>query len=530
MRIHTITRIAAALVLAGAPSHLHADPTTIHKQMADFYQLLATTILGSAEPDGKTMLVLSIPSIEVDKAPAKPTGGDSSSDESSSDESSSDDSSSDDSGNSAGSDYATAVANYQATWSALADNVLDAKPVYSVGGLRRMFSRDIYQNIVEGASFKPHNLDNFGSNDKDFVRAHVNVTGELPPNPDGSDITPDQLKDIGLKALTDEEKENARRRYKQYTKLKAKQLAVANQLAMARVTGRRSAIDAASAAVTEVKAEIGPLQDEFNTIENDLGVIRLRDNNLPTVWFQRLHDTNALYPPDPNSNVMPAMFVPDPLTWNPSFIPGEHHQNASQGWTKFSFKQKANEDTSKSHHSSMSVAVAAEVGRFTGSGAYAKEHSDASDLTKGHEFTLSLEFKRVEVFRPWLDPSVFGSRVWKPASNSSLYGQIISTGFTGSNAGSNPPLLPLLVNTFILARKLTLEIKDVSQSSSSAENSSTMNASVGYGPFSFNISRHKESKSSTSSNQSQDLTYTSDGVTILGFIGSAVPVTPNANW
>jgi hypothetical protein len=81
--------------------------------------------------------------------------------------------------------------------------------------------------------------------------------------------------------------------------------------------------------------------------------------------------------------------------------------------------------------------------------ALGKAAKTAAPWTPG--MTLSVEVKRVQVTRPWMDPSLFSAHTWALRE---------SAGFTLVSSGNpvdrDPGIMPILVTGLLLARKLTL--------------------------------------------------------------------------
>ncbi|ALX06176.1 hypothetical protein AERYTH_16470 [Aeromicrobium erythreum] len=112
---------------------------------------------------------------------------------------------------------------------------------------------------------------------------------------------------------------------------------------------------------------------------------------------------------------------------------------------------------------------------------------EAGPAASGAEspFFLSCSMKRISIVRPWMDSSVFSSRLWKWSAQSIGRGTVISTG--GSVVGNEPAtgVLPILPTTALL-------VKDVELILSSREaydwilDKIEAGREVRYGPFSLN--------------------------------------------
>jgi hypothetical protein len=94
-------------------------------------------------------------------------------------------------------------------------------------------------------------------------------------------------------------------------------------------------------------------------------------------------------------------------------------------------------------------------------GASGGVHDSADAQLASSEAALSLDVKRARIDRPWLDPLVLASRVWKWPTGSS--GALISDGGLANGGVTAEGLMPLQPVEVLLARNVRIRFSDVSE-------------------------------------------------------------------
>ncbi len=129
-------------------------------------------------------------------------------------------------------------------------------------------------------------------------------------------------------------------------------------------------------------------------------------------------------------------------------------------------------------------------------------------------FSLTCRLRRIQIVRPWMDPTVLFGRAWRWSPASVSYGTVISTG--GDLAGAVVPtgVLPVLPTTAILARDVVIRW-DATSSTSPFQIPA---GEIGFGPF--RLSR-------ASGATSDEHVITMPDPQLIGFIATLIPRCPN---
>jgi len=520
-----LSRISTCLILAGSLTPLRADGSASLEQMKAFYSTLSNLITGTSEikPAADTMLVLANPAISITKWSA--TSGDGSS-------SDGDGSSPDD----------TVLNGLLANAYIHADSLFEAKPQYTtINGAT--LSGSIYETILNHHAFTNGQNTGLTFKDSDYINAKVLITGSYPKLAGGEELTPDMVAAFNTQIdaynqkhanpadrlqkiviLNEELAESNRASFKNFIDMNTKINRVNNDLAMAMKGTNGSLKSKLQSKLRNLNMASAAYNDDWQAIQAALGIIKDRNSDLPQLWFEQMIEQNARYMPSDGIPGKPATFLPDVTTWNT----GDDDDDG--GWTQFSYSTSDFENHTRSSSSSTSASASLSWGPFSADASASMTHQDASELTKKQKFSLSMQIKRVDIFRPWLDPNLWGSWGWRHSENSPLFNKSISWGTVLKNTGTIPgfprPVAPLYATAFILAKGINLTVFFDESSDITSSSSFSSHASASYGPFSFSASHEEAQSSEDKAKHQKRLSFSSKGVTLVGFVGQALPVTP----
>lgn len=255
-----------------------------------------------------------------------------------------------------------------------------------------------------------------------------------------------------------------------------------------------------------------------NKIDSAVAVLAAYEALEPQSFWYKLNERydNATQEKRDGSQFQPVGISPPYKAW---------FQDA--GWTTFTFSQKDMDNQSTSQAIGVAGKLDGSFGIFnvSGSGDYSKDASYVKmDQTK---LDFSCELMRISLDRSWMNPLVFGSRAWRWAKASPLYGAQLSSGADLSGGVAPTGSMTVLPTAAILSRNLTVKgdldktIVDKLRTEISAE------ASVGIGPFSisgrFNLVDTKETvKGSIATNGIE-----AKDVQIVALVCEIVPECPN---
>lgn len=192
----------------------------------------------------------------------------------------------------------------------------------------------------------------------------------------------------------------------------------------------------------------------------------------------------------------------------------------SSGWTTLSFSDS---DLQKSSSSS-TVQVNGSAG-FFGFGARGggTTHVEVSS-EELNKMSISLDLKRVVLFRDWLYASVFRSHKWKwkdPADSP------ISLGFFNKAKGVFEGRMPLLPTSLVLVRNVTLSGSWSKDFRETIEKNMSASGGWSFGPFSIGGGYANSSRNSNSRVQLSDSAIVIPDPQILGWYCDILPKSPD---
>ncbi len=198
-------------------------------------------------------------------------------------------------------------------------------------------------------------------------------------------------------------------------------------------------------------------------------------------------------------------------------------------WAKFD--RMVSDSASSSYSRSTSWSAGGSVGwglwsvgaSAGGSSTYNRQSSDTSELS------VSFEYLRVRITRPWLDANVFAARywTWKRVHG---YEQLSD----GGNLGLNPPQrplgrMPVLPTHFILARNVKLAARYEHNDQTLITSQSSGGGRLGYGPFSISGSYSESTSEKNVNGHVESGALVIEHPQIIGFCGTLLPRCPDAN-
>jgi hypothetical protein len=139
--------------------------------------------------------------------------------------------------------------------------------------------------------------------------------------------------------------------------------------------------------------------------------------------------------------------------------------------------------------------------------------ADTSNLT------ISFRFGRVEIRNRWLNQALFSLNGWSVAGRT-------PGGYSDGTVTTNAGVFPLLRTAFIVVRDVRISANWGHTDLSIASQATSVNASVGWGPFSLS-GNYSNTSSSRKFNSSFDgTTLTVPGIQIMAWLSSVVPFSP----
>ncbi|MFJ9378594.1 hypothetical protein [Streptomyces sp. NPDC101455] len=202
-------------------------------------------------------------------------------------------------------------------------------------------------------------------------------------------------------------------------------------------------------------------------------------------------------------------------------VPGDFA--TSNGWTAYSMYHQMVDSHSHYETTSWSAGGGLNFGLWSTSAGVTTNSQDYSENFQVDDFSMSFEMAQVQVVRPWFYPEFLENRGWDLRKGQGWnYDQMPSD-------GGNPPQgrfigYPLQA---LFIRNLTIHSASLAQALQTHQSSVSVNASVGWGPFSVKGSySHSESDQHFHS-ENDGATITVPGMQIIGFVNHLLDTTPN---
>jgi len=264
-----------------------------------------------------------------------------------------------------------------------------------------------------------------------------------------------------------------------------------------------------------------PVKDAYNDYQRaQPGVI---EEALATVsQFQSSSVTQALSRAKGDFESTKRASVLDPArTYHVSYAtPANWFSKSSGSWASASVSFKEETQDSKSHYSSFSGGGGFGYGLWRLGGNFGSTHTDNQTHASTENLSVSFDFLRCEVQRPWLKESLFSLLGYRVAG-------IPQHGFsTGDIAPTNKGTAPLIAKSLVLVQNVKISADWSQTDTSTITNSMTSSGSVGWGPFSVSASYSSGSGESHFKSTFDGRTLTIPDPQIVGVISSVVPPSP----
>jgi hypothetical protein len=210
--------------------------------------------------------------------------------------------------------------------------------------------------------------------------------------------------------------------------------------------------------------------------------------------------------------------INSPTTLHVETFPKPQDWGKGGTWTNFTFSSTEAYNEESYAHKDVEAAANIHYGKLTasGSGSWSKTEEASNALNSAS--TISFDLKRVAVYRPWLEGSIFSNTTWN------LTGNIISNGATVKDLAGD---MPLILNQIILCKNLKITGSWVKAAKAKMEQDIKAKLDVTYGPFSLSAAYNQKDKNSRSAMTSTDESISAKGVQIIGFVSTIVPKAPN---
>lgn len=271
--------------------------------------------------------------------------------------------------------------------------------------------------------------------------------------------------------------------------------------------------------LTAMKAKVGKANSDWisNGYKNQIDAATNRIQQLTAkngdAWWASLNNRLAAAS---KGDYYPATFFPTPRTWK-----------SDDGWTYITFKYGEKADSSRTSSESIAAAVKGRHSWFSIDAAFSKNDSSAKSLMAHKDLEVSMEVKRVNVYRKWFDQDVLRNAYWTLPKTVS--GGVISYGSLVRNQTAPLPGMPLYVSSIFVCRKLNLKTRIDKADRSSFEKSMSVHAKVGLGPFTLSGGYDKRDTGKDVKTAVSDVGISCDGLQIIGYLGSVPPRSPIAS-
>ncbi len=265
-----------------------------------------------------------------------------------------------------------------------------------------------------------------------------------------------------------------------------------------------------------------PLNDAWNDmqgaqaakIENAFATLSQAADNQVAMAFMNAKRNFAGWrrgnPEDPN-----ALFLP-------SFAnPGNWYTDQASGWTSISFSSNKIVLNQSSSFTKYGGGGGFSLGFFSigGGGGHSEQKAHLDSETSN--LTVSFEFMRVDIRRPWLDFQLFGLKGWRSFGRDP--GSYSNGTFT-----TNHGAFPLLPTSFIVARNVKISANWGKTDFDSAQSSTNAGGSLSFGPFSLCGSYQSGSKEKHFQSTFENGVINAPHLQIMGWVTRVVPYSPKS--
>ncbi|MFB7508899.1 hypothetical protein [Streptomyces broussonetiae] len=254
-----------------------------------------------------------------------------------------------------------------------------------------------------------------------------------------------------------------------------------------------------------------------NGYRNDVDEINAYINQVTEksmlLWKQHLEQ---MY----NDAIVNAL-TPGERFFSTTVVPGDFA--SAEGWTGYSMYHQMIDSSHEGQTTSWSAGGGVNWGLWSASAGVTETSSQYSESFQLDDFTLSFDMTQVQIVRPWFFPEFLENRGWDLRK-----GEGWNYDDMPSDGGSPPkgrfigyPLQALFI------KDLTIHSAQFAQAFSSYSNSTSVNASVGWGPFTLNGSYSHAESGDHFHSESDGATISVPGMQIIGFVNHLLGKTPN---
>lgn len=193
---------------------------------------------------------------------------------------------------------------------------------------------------------------------------------------------------------------------------------------------------------------------------------------------------------------------------------------ASNTWVKFTFGETDIHSVTTDDSTSWGGGVSGGWGLWSWGGGISHTDTNHFDSCDTKNLHVEVELAQIPVTRGWFDPTLFRLKNWRLA----VKGEAASNGLPPPQTDG---ILPTYVTSIVLARKLKVTIDMTTEANKKYSSTTEGHGSVGWGPFSLRGNYTQTSSGSTHDYHSDDGSLSSDGMQIIAFVCSVVPMAPS---
>ena len=241
----------------------------------------------------------------------------------------------------------------------------------------------------------------------------------------------------------------------------------------------------------------------------------------PGFWWGELNDAYQAYT---DGGATPAKRLPNNLYY-PKYATW---LDTARSWTNYTISQSDLERTTSDGSTSTGGGLGASWGlfRISGSGSGTKTWNTVDATYTG--MTLSFEMTRVNIYRPWMDTTVFYTDAWCWGMGAPDLTPV-STGGDPSKGQQLSGTMPFLPTGILLARNVDVSAKWSRDISNDFTNAVSGGGGISFGPFSFGGSHSEFHHDTYTHGTSSGSGFKFKEAQIIGFFVEVLPRSPNPN-
>jgi hypothetical protein len=373
-------------------------------------------------------------------------------------------------------------------------------------------NQDQMEVLDDLADIVPQPLPFYVKSTSTFSRVYEDILANRQPVNPPTPLTPAEAKEradkLGLL-------EPGSKTWKDYKKFRDAYWEARAELEDAQMAGRKN-LTQLQAAVGDAKAEWeSPSLGHKVEVEGAMERLRQLDARDGNAWWgllRRRFDAEVR-----GTHHRVAVF-PGPGDWD------KREAASSSTWTRVTFKagEKIDENSLKSEEIKVSL-----HGKNSGVSVdfdFSKVDREFASLFAKKDLEMTLDVKRVDISRPWLDDAVFTNTGWKftPAAGTS---SVVSYGDLKRNQ-QNRVALPLVVTSFLLVKNLTIKASLTQDQLAEFKHAIDMEAAISAFGFTLSGGYHKMDAGKKAKSTVTQTGFTCPGLQIIGFVCSVPAKSP----